>query len=91
MKKYILYVIIIAGIAGIVSINMSINSQKNSNLSSISLYNVEVLADEVVEVTIKTGDTCNSGTYNKKNSLCLSCDNPCKFSYNSNTTTSTCP
>jgi hypothetical protein len=91
MRKYILGVIAILAIAGAVAINMSINSQ-SSNVSLFSLANVEVLADVIVEVTIKSGDTCNNGAYNKKtNSLTVSCDTPCKMSYNAATSTNICP
>jgi hypothetical protein len=43
MKKIIFLGIVLA-IAGAVAINVSINSQESTNLSAISLANIEVLA-----------------------------------------------
>jgi hypothetical protein len=90
-RKYILGGIAVLAIAGAVAINVSLNSQKNANLSVFSMANIEVLADTTVEVTIKSGDKCNSGTFNRQNAQSVSCDNPCKMSFNSSSTTSTCP
>jgi hypothetical protein len=91
MIKYILGVIVMLVIGGVVSINMSINSQKVSNLSSISLSNIEVLADVVVEITIKKGDTCNKGAWSSSNARAVCCDDPCRINFNSSALTGTCP
>jgi hypothetical protein len=83
MNKKILYGIAVLAIAAVAAWNVNLNSQ-SSDLSDISLANVEALADG--ECTAKAGDPCYKGSYNSALPLAVSCGTPCTMDHKGGTT-----
>jgi hypothetical protein len=70
MKKYFLGAFVALVVAGAAIANVSINSQRNANLSAISVANIEALSGENSSSTTcytTGGDYC--GTYSIPGSL----------------------